>query len=391
MPHPPAPGSPLDPNAASSAAAATPTSANAVAGDDTSAMSAARPGSAAATIGVGTVDASTRAVGDPPGATGGAALLSVPAARALAVLVTVLWASSWVLIRWGGDHGLAPLSFAALRYLAAAAVLGGALLVVNRQRGPLSSGVPVRRLAALGLLQYAVTQGAQFVAIAHQPLATTTVLLASTPLLTAFGASLTGERVARRHLVAAGLIVAGAVVYLAGEMGATAVGLLAASVGLLANAGAALYGRWLLHGTVRSSSATLLLTWQSMTIGAVTLGVTALAVEGAPLVTWPAAGLIGWLAVVNTVAAFWWWNLCLRSLPATEMAAINGLMMPQIAAFGWVFFGEALGVREVIGLAAVVTGIWLCTVGVPRGRRWRTAGSASLLRIGVRRARGVDR
>jgi len=47
-------------------------------------------------------------------------------AASVAVLVTVLWSSSWVLIRWGlDDHGLRPLGFAGLRYVLAALLLGG--------------------------------------------------------------------------------------------------------------------------------------------------------------------------------------------------------------------------------------------------------------------------
>ncbi|HLU30945.1 MAG TPA: hypothetical protein VK088_04245, partial [Acidimicrobiia bacterium] len=47
-------------------------------------------------------------------------------AVALALLVTVLWSSSWILVRWGlDDHGLRPLGFAGLRYGAAALVLSG--------------------------------------------------------------------------------------------------------------------------------------------------------------------------------------------------------------------------------------------------------------------------
>jgi len=41
---------------------------------------------------------------------------SHPGAVALALLVTFLWSSSWVMIRWGlDDEGLRPVSFAALR------------------------------------------------------------------------------------------------------------------------------------------------------------------------------------------------------------------------------------------------------------------------------------
>lgn len=51
-------------------------------------------------------------------------------ARALlvGVVVTVLWSSSWMLIRWGDANAVDPLAFATLRYLTASVVLGGVLL-----------------------------------------------------------------------------------------------------------------------------------------------------------------------------------------------------------------------------------------------------------------------
>ena len=164
----------LSTRAASSAAAATPTSANAVAGDDTSAKRCA-PGTAAATTGVGTVDASTRASVIRQGTVARAAVgPGGPSTRGVGDGAV------------GEFVGADPLgwrprlhrSFAALRYLAAAAARqcsGGepaAQAAVERRS--------VRRLAALGLPSTRSPK-AQFVAIAHQPLATTTVLLASTP------------------------------------------------------------------------------------------------------------------------------------------------------------------------------------------------------------------
>ena len=55
-------------------------------------------------------------------------------AIALALLVTFLWSTSWILIRWGlDDEELAPLGFAAMRYGLAAAVLLG--WVITRPSG----------------------------------------------------------------------------------------------------------------------------------------------------------------------------------------------------------------------------------------------------------------
>ena len=58
----------------------------------------------------------------------------------MALFVTVLWSSSWVLIRWGlDDEGLTPITFAALRYGLAAAVLIAWVLYRERSRSHLDS------------------------------------------------------------------------------------------------------------------------------------------------------------------------------------------------------------------------------------------------------------
>ena len=96
-----------------------------------------------------------------------------------ALVVTFLWSSSWILIRWGlDDEALRPLTFAALRYGLAAVMLGA--WVVGRPALRRSASRLDRRTAfgllALGVVFYAVTQGAQFVAIDSQPAATTSVV-----------------------------------------------------------------------------------------------------------------------------------------------------------------------------------------------------------------------
>jgi drug/metabolite transporter (DMT)-like permease len=66
--------------------------------------------------------------------------------------------------------------------------------------------------------------------------------------------------------------------------------------------------------------------------------------------------IIGWLALVNTALAFTIWNRTLQTLNAIESSIINGTMLPQIAILAWVFLGEALGSREIIGLCLVAVG-----------------------------------
>jgi drug/metabolite transporter (DMT)-like permease len=47
----------------------------------------------------------------------------------------------------------------------------------------------------------------------------------------------------------------------------------------------------------------------------------------------------------------------LQTLSAIESSVINSLMMPQIAVLAFFFLGEALSVKEVIGLILVGVGV----------------------------------
>ncbi len=292
---------------------------------------------------------------------------------ALAVLVTVLWSSSWILIRTGLDDAeLPPLTFAGLRYGLAAVALT-AWLTARRPRPGLPlltqrhvdswhrnrvRTVPWGRIVALGVVQFAVTQGAQFVAIDHQPAATTSLLLATTPLVVALTSGVIGERPTVIHVLAGVAIGVGAAVYFSGELGWTAIGLTAALVGLGGNAAAVLLGR----ATMRAADVDATeLTRTTMAIGAATLLVTGVALDGWPSVTLTGAAIVVWLAIVNTAAAFTWWNVCLRHLPAAEVAAINSTMVIQIPLLAWIFLDEPLGWAEGAGLAVVAAGVVLAS------------------------------
>lgn len=280
--------------------------------------------------------------------------------RLLAVLVTVLWSSSWVLIRKLLDDAdrIPPLTFAGLRYGLAAVALG-AWVIVRRPAGPSATGPSlgargIAVIAGLGVVQFAITQGAQFVAIDNQPAATTNLLLAATPLLVAGAGPLIGEPMTRRQLVAGAAIIVGSLVYFTGDLGATAIGLTAALTGLVANAVSALYGRAVNRSTHLDPRR---LTLATMSVGAVVLLATGLVADGVPQISAGAAAVIVWLAVVNTALAFTWWNVCLRRLGAAEMAAINTLMSVQIPVLGWIFLDEAIGVSEAVGIAIVAAAV----------------------------------
>ena len=102
-----------------------------------------------------------------------------------AVFVTVLWASSWVLIKLGLRASLPALTFAGLRYTLAFLCLAPFVLLSSGNRAAIRSFTRRDwiRLALLGIVFYTFTQGSQFLSLAYLPAAMVSLLLNLTPLV----------------------------------------------------------------------------------------------------------------------------------------------------------------------------------------------------------------
>ena len=302
-------------------------------------------------------------------------------AMLLAVLVTVLWSSSWVLLRWAiDDHGMSPVLGAGLRYLLACLLLTSVVAVTPRDRREVR-GLDRRdaiALVALGVLFYAVAQGAQVIAIAAQPAATTSLVLSFTPLVVALvsQASL-GERPTTRQVLGAAVIGLGASLYLSGDLGMTAVGMVAAIACLAANVASSVLGRAVNRSRRLSSR---VVTTVSMVVGAVVLVLVGVAVEGPPRLDPVGWLFVAWMAVVNTALAFTWWNESLRHLSATESAAINNLMLLQIAGLAWLLLGEAPAAIQWVGMVLVTLGVLAARARRPVAAQ-SPMGSLSISRV----------
>jgi len=277
----------------------------------------------------------------------------------LALFVTFLWSTSWVLIKLVIDD-IPALTFAGLRYALAALVL----LPFALRRGLLpalrSAPAPLRwRLVGLGLLMYAATQGAQFWALATLPAVTASLLYNfTTPLVALFGLAALGERLVGRQWLGIGVFLGGVLIYFTPDAlpAAYVPGLLIAGLGVLANAGATLIGR----GVNREAGLDPLhVTAFSMLVGAPPLLVAGVAWQGLPPISALGWAIIVWMAVVNGALAFTLWNRALRTLPAAEASIINNTMLIQIAALAWLFLGEQPGPRGLLGLALAALGALL--------------------------------
>jgi drug/metabolite transporter (DMT)-like permease len=274
-----------------------------------------------------------------------------------ALFVVFLWATSWVFIKVGLEE-IPPLTFAGLRYLIAFLCLLGVFFFneeVRKGSKMLSKEVWVR-LSILGLLFYAITQGASFVALAYLPAVTVNLLWSCSSVTVALlGVFWLSERPRLFQWGGVALAILGSLIYfLPVDIPKNqTLGLMAAVFGVLANALSSIMGREINRTREYHS---LQVTVVSMGIGAILLLVTGLCVEGLPAINLKSWSIILWLAIVNTAFAFTLWNHTLRTLTAMESSIINGTMSIWIPVFAILFLGENITGKELFGLIGVGIG-----------------------------------
>ena len=276
-----------------------------------------------------------------------------------ALLVTFLWSTSWVLIKFGLRNSLPALSFAGLRYGLAFLCLAPVVFASPRERAILKnlSRADWMQLALLGLVFYALAQGAQFVSLAYLPAVMANLLLNLSPMVVGLMTLLWWqERPTTLQWIGVGLGLAGTLIYFLplSLPGAQWIGVLAAFVGVFSNSAATLMGR---RANLQGHLSPLTVTFVSMGIGSGLMLLTGGLTQGFGSPSLSDWGIIAWLALVNTAFAFTLWNNTQRTLTPVESSIINSLMMPQIAILAWLFLGETISLKELFGLILVAAGV----------------------------------
>jgi len=110
----------------------------------------------------------------------------------LALLVTFLWSSSFVLIKFGLADGIPPITFAGLRYSFGFLTLLLIIISKRKHRDTLKSvsGKMWMKLVFLGILFYTITQGTNFISLSLLPANTVSLIYNFGPLLIALGSGL---------------------------------------------------------------------------------------------------------------------------------------------------------------------------------------------------------
>ncbi len=274
-----------------------------------------------------------------------------------ALLVTFLWSTSWVLIKWGLVD-IPPLTFAGLRYGLAVLFLLPGLWKRREEVRPLGMR-EWSALLLLGIVFYTLTQGGQFLTLRYLEAIPFSLFLSFSPIVVAIaGVFALNERLRGLQWLGISLVLAGALLYFvpSGTWGGSALGVGLAIFTVLANGGAALLGRAVNRAQLASP---LVVTAISMGTGAILLLAVGAGAQGIPPLSLRSWAIIGWLAFVNTALAFTLWNHSLRSLTAAQSSVINNTMLIQIAVLAWLFLGETLGWLQVLGLLIVAAGTFI--------------------------------
>ena len=268
----------------------------------------------------------------------------------LALLVTLLWSTSFVIIKIGLAE-IPPLTFAGLRYTIAFICL--LPLAFTKKNSVIIKQLDKKdwwKLVLLGFLFYAFTQGAQFLGLSLLPAVTVSLWLNFTPLIVAVMAIfLISEYPTILQWIGVVLFIIGILTYFYPvELNDNQeLGLIVMTVGVLANAASAVLGR---NINRESKINPIVVTIISMGIGSILLLISGIFIQGFPSISFQNIIYLLWLAVINTALAFTIWNFTLRTLSAMESSIINGTMLIQITILAWIFLGEEISAKELIGM-----------------------------------------
>ena len=274
----------------------------------------------------------------------------------LALLVTFLWSTSFILIKWGLAE-IPPLTYAGLRYsLAFLCLVPIAFTKKNKEAVSSLTRNDWFKLILYGLLFIAFTQGTMFWGLMLLPAVTVSLWLNFTPLIVAVMAIFfLREFPTILQWGGALLFIAGILTYFfpVSLNESQGLGLLIMTIGVLSNSSSSVLGRDINRSGKFNP---IVVTVISMGFGSVVLLATGIIVQGLPPISTQNLIYLLWLAVINTALAFTIWNYTLRTLTAMESSIINGTMLMQIAILAWIFLSEGISLQEIIGMSIAAVG-----------------------------------
>jgi drug/metabolite transporter (DMT)-like permease len=280
---------------------------------------------------------------------------ATPWLRVLPAAFVLIWATGFIVARYGMPHAPA-LGFLAVRFALSIVAFGIWIALVRGVAWP-QGRAQWLHLGVAGVLMHAGYLGGVWVAVkAGLGAGLAALIVGLQPLLTALWVNAAGhQRITPRQWLGLALGLAGLVLVVWHKLGhgeAAAANVVAAALALLSITVGTLYQkRWVQPCDVRSANLVQLLAALLVT---------------APLALWVGGpwhwhpellGAMAWSVLVLTLGGSSLLMLLIQRGAATTVSSLMYLVPPCTALMAWVLFGETLG-------PAVLAGLLLAAVGV---------------------------
>ena len=283
------------------------------------------------------------------------------------ITLCVVWSSTWLAIKIG-LRDLPPISFVAIRFVIAAAIL----LVVSIGRVRLT---PLRRpdyaaLAFTGVLMFGVNYITVFWGELHVSSGLAAVLQATIPIFGMLFAHwmLPDERLKVQRVIGAFVALAGVMLICARLLSFHGLLSFWGGIGIALGGGAAAFSNVLMKKRAISLAPAMLAAWQ-MLFGFVPLLAIGYLVEGSPTkFHWSSSAIfcLLYLAVIGSSLTFLLLYWLLPRMTVTNLQTISLITPPGAVMLGWIWGGEKFPAWSLLGAALVLVGVWLILRPVKR-------------------------
>ena len=279
----------------------------------------------------------------------------------------VLWATGFIGARYAMPWA-EPFTFLAARFVIAALLLAGLMLVLGSKRATRAEAL---HATVAGILMHGVYLGAVFWAIHRgMPAGLSALIVGLQPLITAvLAGKFLGEAILPRHWAGLAVGLIGVVIVLWPKLGALGGGvtpetLTASLVSVLGmSAGTIWQKRYASGGDLVAATM-----WQYVGGGALMI-LASLAFETHTVViNGELIFAMAWLVLVLSIGAIFLLMVMIRDGEMSKVASLFYLVPAVTAVIAWALFGEQLSLVQIVGMAIATLGVGLATARPARAQ-----------------------
>ncbi|MER8921841.1 DMT family transporter [Mesorhizobium sp. M0802] len=272
----------------------------------------------------------------------------------------VLWATGFIGARYAMPWA-EPFTFLAARFVIAALLLAGLMLVLGSKRATRAEAL---HATVSGILMHGIYLGAVFWAIHRgMPAGLSALIVGLQPLITAVLAGrFLGEAILPRHWAGLAVGLVGVIIVLWPKLGALGGGvtpetLTASLVSVLGmSAGTIWQKRYASGGDLVAATM-----WQYIGGGSLMI-LASLALEThTVIINGELIFAMAWLVLVLSIGAIFLLMVMIRDGEMSKVASLFYLVPAVTAVIAWALFGEQLSLVQIVGMAIATLGVGLAT------------------------------